>query len=265
MNQTMKVVVHPPWDKLLGQAESLTIAKSEEFRQTLAALLLSRIDRIDRIRIYSPGAGKHGAVREIAIPAGGRNRAVLDLYRAVFDQKGLKIDDPEISVALTLDENGTISFGVEGGEAVVGEDLSVLKSDAHIEGSCNELDIPKTEEFVSAQGIANQIGVDKATIIRRIKNNRLIGYQGFKRDWLIPRAQFKDRDVVPGIAEMIALFGNDHREAWFFLSSGFFYGDDNPRPIDRLRAVKRSDEAGLKACLKELESVKGSYDHGDHF
>ena len=256
MSQIKKVSVSTPWDYLLGQVDDLTTAKPEVIRQLLADLVLPRIDRI---RLFASHAGAREMVKEITIPAVKADRAALT-------RKGLrKIDDPEITVALTLKEDGTISFGVESEPALMGQDLSALESITYTDDEVVDFADPETDDFVSAQGIADELGVDKTTITRRIKNNKLLGYQGFKRDWLIPRAQFKGGNVVPGIAEMIALFGREHRETWFFLSSQFFYGDDNPRPIDRLRALKRSDKIGLEACLSELESMKSSYDHGDHF
>lgn len=256
MSQIKKVAVGTSWDNLLGQVDDLTTAKPEAVRQLLADLVLPRIDRI---RLFASQAGERVMVREIPIPA-------VKTDRAAFKQKGLrKIDDPEITVALTLKEDGTISFGVESDAALVGEDLSALETITQVNEAPAEFDDPETDDFVSAQDIADELHVDKTTITRRIKNNRLLGYQGFKRDWLIPRAQFKGGNVVPGIAEMIGLFNNEHRETWFFLSSKFFYGDDNPRPIDRLRTLKHSDKAALEACIAELEAVKNSYDHGDHF
>lgn len=198
-------------------------------------------------------------VKEIAVPVGGAARATLmreDLHET---------DDAEVTVALTLGDDGTINLGVESETALVGQNLSALETITDGgDGPAGHAD-PATDQFVSAQDVADELGVDKTTVTRRIKSNRLIGYQGFKRDWLIPRAQFRSGDVVPGIAETIALFGNDHRNAWFFLSSRFFYGDDDPRPIDRLRTLKRGDKAALEACISEFEAVKDSLDHGDHF
>lgn len=234
MSEIKKVAVGAPWDNLLGEVDDLTTAKPEAVRQLLADLVLPRIDRI---RLFASQAGERIIVREIPIP----------------------------TVALTLKEDGTISFDVESDTALVGDDLSALETITQVDEALAEFDDPEADDFVSAQDIADELRVDKTTITRRIKNNRLLGYQGFKRDWLIPRTQFKGGNVVPGIAEMIALFDNEHRETWFFLSSKFFYGDDNPRPIDRLRALKRSDKAALEACITELKAMKSSYDHGDHF
>ncbi len=256
MSQIKKVAVSTPWDNLLSQVDDLTSAKPEAVRQLLADLVLPRIDRI---RLFASQAGAREVVREIAVPAVKTDRDALT-------RKGLrKIDDTEITVALTLKEDGTISLGVESEPALVGQDLSVLENITYTDDEVVDFADPETDDFISAQEIADELGVAKTTITRRIKNNKLLGYQGFKRDWLIPRAQFKGGNVVPGVAEMIALFDNEHRETWFFLSSKFFYGDDNPCPIDRLRALKRNDKAGFEACLVELESVKSSHDHGDHF
>jgi len=256
MSQTKKVATGTPWDTLLGQVDDLTNAKPEAVRQALAELVLPHIDRI---RLFASQASGREMVREVVVPSVNADRAAL--RREGFN----KVEDPEITVALTLKEDGTISFGVESESALIGEDLSALANIVDVEEKAAGYDDPTTDDFISAQEIADELGVDKTTITRRIKSNRLLGYQGFKRDWLIPRAQFKDGDVAPGIAEMIAMFDDDHRETWFFLSSNLFYGDDHPRPIDRIRALKRSDKAGLADCLAELKSAKSSHDHGDHF
>jgi len=256
MRQTKKAAVGTSWDNLLSRVDRLTTEKPEAVRHLLAGLVLPRIDRI---HLFASQGGARELVREIVVPA-------VETDHVEWTREGTrKIDAPEVTVALTLKEDGSIGFDMESEATLVGEDLSVLETISDTDDMVVDFDDPETDDFISAQGISDELGVDKTTITRRIKNNRLLGYRGFKRDWLIPRAQFKNGNVLPGIAEIIALFDNEHRETWFFLSSRFFYGDENPRPIDRLRALKRSDKAGLEVCLAELKSVKSSHDHGDHF
>lgn len=206
-----------------------------------------------RIRLFTSRAGTSELFREF-----------IGSGRLTPNETG-EAGVPEVTLDLILNEDGAIEFALEGDGALVGESLSSLESIADTGESVPDGVDPETDEFLSACEAANEVGVDKSTITRRIKDNRLLGYRGFKRDWLIPRAQFKRGNVVPGIGEMIALFDGDHRETWFFLSSNFFYGDARPRPIDMLRALKHSDEAGLDASLAKLESLKSSYEHGDHF
>ncbi len=254
MSQGKKVMVGTSGDSLSGQVADLSPAKFETLYQ--------RLSRIDCIRLFTSRDGVREMVKEVPVSA-----VLSEPVPVVLLEKGLrKTSGPGIRASLTFDEDGTISFDdTEIEAALAGEDVSALEAITPVDAPSGEFGDPETDDFVSAQAIANELGVDKTTITRRIKNNKLLGYQGFKRDWLIPRAQFKDDNVVPGVAEMIKLFDNEHREAWFFLSSKFFYGDDNPRPIDRLRALRRNDKDKLEACLAELESVKSGHDHGDHF
>ena len=256
MSQTKKATVETPWDTLSLQVEGLNQAKPEEFRQTLADLV---VPRIDRIRIFAAREGGREMIKEFVAP-------VANPARVARKETGLTaVEHPEVTAALTLKPDGTISIDVESEPALIGEDLFQLADVDDEDDEDRSFDDPMTDDFVSAQDISDELGVSKSTITRRIKDNKLLGYHGFKRDWLIPRAQFKDRNVVPGIAETIALFDNEHREAWFFLSFRLYYGDDNPRPIDRLRVLRRSDKDGLNALLAELKAAKDSHDHGDHF
>ncbi|MCY4289028.1 MAG: hypothetical protein OXC63_10580, partial [Aestuariivita sp.] len=100
------------WNNLLGQIDDLTTAKPEIVRQLLTDLVLPPIDRI---RLFASQAGAQEMVREIAIPSTKMDRATLT-------RKGLReIDDLEIAVALTLQEDGTtISFGVASEPALLG-------------------------------------------------------------------------------------------------------------------------------------------------
>ena len=240
MHQPERTAGSTAWGDLLGQVDNLTTTKPEAIPQLLAERMFAQGSRI---RLLTLQAGARKVVKDIPLPTGRTDRTVV----------------------LALEEEGTISLNVENEAALIGEDLSKLETITDSEDEAGDFDDPETDDFISAQDIANELGVNKTTITRRIKDNGILGYKGFKVDWLIPRAQFKDRDVIPGIAEMIELFDDNHQATWFFLSSNFFYGTAHPRPIDRLQALKRSDKAGLKACLNELELVKNSQDHGAHF
>ncbi len=214
---------------------------------------------IDRIRFFVARPGGREMIEELVAP-------VAKPACAAMKATGIPATEhPEVTVAFTLKPDGTISFDVESEPALIGADLFQFADVGDADDIDRSFDDPMTDEFVSAQDIADEPDVNKTTITRRIKDHKLLGYRGFKRDWQISRAQFKDGNVVPGVAEMIAMFGNEHREAWFFLSSRLFFGDDNPRPINRLRMLQRSESDGLNACLAELKAAKDSHDHGDHF
>lgn len=246
-----------------GLRELISIAaRSErvghkEFCRLLAELVLPHIDRV---RLFTLQAGERRMPGEN--PISDIKNGTVALTR-----EGLrKTDGLRITVDLIFrQEDGTIGFDVETEAVLVGEGIPALETTTPVRDGPIDYEDPTTDDCVSAQEAADELGVDKATVTQRIESNRLLGYQGLKGGWLLPRAQFRDGDVVPGVAETIAMFDNKHRKTWLFLSSRFFYGDDNPRPIDRLRALKRGDETALEACVTELEAVKSSHDHGAHF
>ena len=92
----------------------------------------------------------------------------------------------------------------------------------------------------------------------------------FKNALQVPGEQFLDGIVVPGIPEILALFGTerapggriDHKAAWMFLASTIYAGDAEPRPIDRLRAAAGTARTGN--ALFELALAKESLDYGNH-
>ena len=146
-------------------------------------------------------------------------------------------------------------------ETLHGQDLSELETATDNTDARQAIcDDPQREDFLSDQEIADQCGASEATIKEFVERNKLLGYKGIGNNWLIPRAQF-----VPGIDQVVSWFEGNHRQAWFFLSSNLFYGDEQPRPIDRLQALHRGDREALEKCLAELERAKCSHDHGDHF
>ena len=116
-------------------------------------------------------------------------------------------------------------------ETLHGQDLSEFEAPTdNTDARQAELNDPQREDFLSDQEIADQFGND-----------------------------------TPGIDQVVSWFEGNHRQAWFFLSSNLFYGDEQPRPIDRLQALHRGDREALAKCLAELERAKCSHDHGDHF
>lgn len=132
-----------------------------------------------------------------------------------------------------------------------------------------EFEMPADESYLTAAEAAEMLDVAKSTVTRRIDKGEIIGFTGFKKSLRIPGDQFKDQDMVAGIAEILALFKRhdagttfDHKGAWMFLCSTLYPGDSAPRPIDRLRAA--SAERPPQVIVAELTLVKESLDHGDH-
>ena len=130
-----------------------------------------------------------------------------------------------------------------------------------------QADLP-SDAYLSAAAAAERLGVAKSTVTRRVALNRLIGFRLFTRALKIPKDQFLGADVVPGVPDVLALFTGplnspDHKAAWTFLNSRLFHGDDDPRPIDRLRAA--AGTSATPALLSELALAKESLDRGDHF
>ena len=134
-----------------------------------------------------------------------------------------------------------------------------------------DFDTPSADVYLTAAETASLLRVDKSTVTRRIKKNELIGFQVFTNALRIPREQFRNGDVVPGIADVLAFFKTDtsdnrtsvdHKATWSFLASTIYAGDVAHRPIDRLRAA--SLESRTSTVLEEIALAKQSLDHGDH-
>ena len=130
---------------------------------------------------------------------------------------------------------------------------------------------PPADAYFTAPAAAKYLGVDRSTITRRVGSNQLIGFTVFKRTLRIPKDQFLESDVVPGVPEVLALFPKpvatsnnpiDHRSAWAFLAGDLFHGDPEPRPIDRLRVAAAKGMTEL--VLADLARAKESLDRGDH-
>ena len=182
--------------------------------------------------------------------------------------------DIDLFLGLSVDPSDeSLSIDVTTEPVLEGEDLTALATATKPETSpqVEEFYAPLDDVYFTASTAAQLLGVDKSTVTRRIRNNELIGFRLFKNAIRIPRDQFKNGDVVDGIADVLSLFethsvdGNtflDHKAAWAFLSSTLYPGDIAPRPIDRLRAT--SIDRPVSAVLEELTLAKQSLDYGDH-
>ena len=129
----------------------------------------------------------------------------------------------------------------------------------------------ESEALLSSAEAAKLLGVHQSTVVRRVRKDLLIGFQVFGNSLRIPRGQFRNGDVVPGISEVIALFKTetsngiiraDHKAAWGFLTSTIYPGDVAFRPIDRLCSA--SPNCPISPVVAELALAKRSLDYGDH-
>ena len=182
--------------------------------------------------------------------------------------------DVHLYLGLSLDPSDkSLSIDVTTEPVLEGEDLAARAAASMAETSpqIEELHAPPDDIYFTASKAAQLLGVDKSTITRRIGNNQLIGFRIFKNALRIPKEQFKDGDVVDGIANILSLFKTDsvdgttfldHKAAWTFLTSTIYPGHVAPRPIDRLRAT--SIDRSVSAVLEELALAKQSLDYGDH-
>ena len=182
--------------------------------------------------------------------------------------------DINLFLRLSVDPSDeSLSIDVTTEPVLEGEDLATLATTSTPQNPTRveEFDAPHDDVYFTASRAAQLLGVDKSTITRRIRNNELVGFRVFTNALRIPRDQFKNGDVVDGIADVLALFESqsakgesfvDHKAAWAFLGSTIYPGDISPRPIDRLRAP--TIDRPVSTVLKELALAKQSLDYGDH-
>ena len=235
--------------------ETLGIDTPEIRMHKLGALLGSRVDRV---RLF-----RQDEDTRIMVSVTPLDPAQLGQMAQPDPLGFVEVGGPNVTIDLTVKEDGSVALGLEDGSTLAGQDLAQLSRAVEDPADTQEFDVPLGDEYISAQEAADRLGVAKSTVTRRIKENEVIGFRVFKKALRIPRAQFANGDVVGGINDVISLFEGDHKETWHFLSSSIFYGDSAPRPIDRLRAAR--GQRALKDCLEELKAAKASYDYGDHF
>ena len=182
--------------------------------------------------------------------------------------------DIDVFLGLSLDPTDeSLSIDVTTEPVLEVEDLATLAASPTAAPSprVEDFHVPLDDVYFTASRAAELLGVNKSTITRRIRKNELIGFRIFKNALRIPKDQFKDGDVVDGIADVLSLFeshseeGNtfvDHKSAWAFLDSTIYPGNVAPRPIDRLRDT--SIDRPVSAVLAEIVLAKQSLDYGDH-
>lgn len=179
--------------------------------------------------------------------------------------------DSILEISVTQD-TGTWAIDLVKPQRLRGEDLGQLHANVPTYPIASGLrsDFPG-KAYLSAAEAAGRLGVAKSTITRRIERNEMIGFRAFKQALRIPKDQFLDGDVVPGVRDVLSLFTRpgvsgkdtvDHKSAWLFLGAELFRGDSDTRPIDRLLGAART--ATTEQVLAELVRVKGSLDRGDY-
>ena len=252
-------------------------------RLTLATMLAPMIGHI---RLIPPTKDELPKVLEWSIDADTSARDFSlesENLAAAFEQlpdaivklrRSNSASDIDLFLGLSLDHSDEyLSIDVTTEPVLEGGDLAALTTEDTPDTSLQvgEFHAPLDDVYFTASKAAQFLGVDKSTVTRRIRNNGLIGFRIFKNALRIPRDQFKDGDIIEGIADILSLFethsadGNrvlDHKAAWAFLASTIYPGDVDPRPIDRLRAT--SVDRPVSAVLEELALAKQSLDYGDH-
>ena len=262
----------------LGEASSLTRGFG----------MLALLAKTHPIRIFeASGAGRTKVLDLPSGIAGGMTTepqqvAFRDMARLLAEKHGgdgrwrqavLAVSDAGID--FTVDPGGrTLRIDVGDENILEGEDLAALVASVDPAGKSAPARGfgPQTidDGYLTAAEAARMLGVAKSTVTRRIEQDEMVGFRMFKNALRVPREQFIDGDVVPGIPEILALFGTetapggriDHKVAWMFLESTIYAGDAEPRPIDRLRAAAGTVRTGN--AVVELALAKESLDYGNH-
>ena len=250
--------------------------------------MLALLAKTHPIRIFeASGAGRTKVLDLPSGTAGGsptepQREAIRDMARLVagkyrgggrWRQAALAVSDAGID--FTVDPDGrTLRIDVGDENILAGEDLAALVASVDSAGESAPARGfgPQTvdDAYLTAAEAAGMLGVAKSTVTRRIEKDEMVGFRMFKNALRVPREQFLDGDVVPGIPEILALFETatgsggrvDHKAAWMFLASTIYAGDAEPRPIDRLRGA--AGTSGTGNAVAELALAKESLDYGDH-
>ena len=253
----------------------------EEFRLVLATMLAPMVGHV---RLIPATKDEPGIVLEWSVDSEAKGLASESVIPATeFDRATGAIDSPSrpqgtrdvgLFIGLTVDpKDDSLSIDVATEPVLRGQNLTALAASSS-EGPvplAGDFDMAEGDGLLSAAEVARLLGVDKSTVTRRVRKDLLIGFRVFKNALRIPRGQFRNGDVIPGITEVIGLFKSetsdgitraDHKSAWGFLTSTIYPGDIAPRPIDRLRSV--SPNCPISSVVAELALAKQSLDCGDH-
>lgn len=176
-----------------------------------------------------------------------------------------------VNIDLIEDGSGNVSVSIGQEPPLEGQSLAALSEQDVVPLAAFTSPGASEGSFLSAAHTADQPGVAKSTVTRKIEKNEVIGFRTFTNALRIPEEQFEHGDVVAGIPQVLALFTEessegqmhaDHKGAWDFLTTVVYPGDAAPRPIDRLKAGMRNRRS--HEVVAELGRVKQSLDYGDH-
>ena len=253
------------------------------FRLTLGTLLAPMIRHI---RLFQTTKDELPNVLEWSIDAKVRDRfscwepaSLTAEFEQVLDaiekfSCPASVSDVDLFLGFSVNPSDrSLSIDVTTGSVLEGQDIAALAAASAPETPLpvGHFDVPRDVIYLTADETAKLLGVAKSTITRRVEKNELIGFRVFKNALRIPKDQFKDGDVVDGIADILAFFKIDsansktfvdHKAAWVFLASTIYPGHIAPRPIDRLRTA--SPDSPISTVLEELSLAKKSLDYGDH-
>ena len=255
----------------------------QNFYVMLAMLV---VQTIGHVRLFQTKEDELPTVLEWSTNAGTKTEnflwtpmnqtAEVELFRQVLQKSSShrSTGSVDLFIELSVDPSDkSLSIDVTTQPVLEGEDVTAMAAapPTDAQPTIDEYRVRFDDIYLTAAEAAELLHVDKSTVTRRIKNNKLIGFRLFKNVLRIPKDQFKDGDVIDGVADLLSLFKSrsaddstfvDHRAAWAFLGSKIYLGEAAPRPIDRLRA--NPFDKPVTKLLEELTLAKQSLDYGDH-
>jgi len=108
-------------------------------------------------------------------------------------------------------------------------------------------------EILSSAQAAERLGVSEKTVQDWFEKKILIGWKQKQRWLVIPEEQIlASGEVMPGIKQVIEVFRGDASFAWVFLKDKWSFGNENVRPIDKLKEGKIKEVLG--AALNFFEA-----------
>lgn len=138
------------------------------------------------------------------------------------------------ATARRLSEKGRVAPERLGSRA---DDETLSPADARAWIEARTIVRPVDDELVGAGDVATLLGLGSRQAVHgRRARGALVGFVNGRRDVLFPRAQFDERGrVVPGLADVLAVFDGEAYEAWSWLTASSAALDDDV-PLERLRS-----------------------------
>ena len=157
--------------------------------------------------------------------------------------------------------------------ALEGEDLFALAERVAAQSDAATVDGPvwrpddsdrEVDVWLSLDDAAALLNISDAVLHNRLDSGALLSFEDDEGRPLIPAAQIIDGRAVAGLRDIVEWFDGDRRRAWRFLSDAIFYGDADPRPIDKLRRAAASQSADdTREASALIKSAQTSYAYGD--